>query len=75
MVIVEDRLDGSMHVRNNGSYLKHREIDPILIAKPATDKKRAVARPRKPYIPPKDHPWRRSKQRTYNHKQIKQTLN
>jgi hypothetical protein len=26
-VIVEDRLDGSMHVRNNGAYLKWSEID------------------------------------------------
>ncbi len=67
-VMVEDWLDGSMHVRNNGSYLKHREINPVLIAKPVADKKRAVTRPRKPCIPPKDHPWRRFKPKTYNYK-------
>jgi len=74
-VIVEDRLDGSMRVRNNGSYFKYREIDPVLAAKADTGKKRAVSRLRKPYLPPRDHPWRRYKQRAYNYKQTKQTLN
>ena len=53
-VFVEDRLDGSMWVRNNGSYLKYKKIDPTLITKPVTSKK-----PRKVYIPPKDHPWKK----------------
>ena len=56
-VMVEDRLDGSMHVRNNGSYFKYREIDPKLIRRPEVSKK-VTDRPRKVYIPPKDHPWR-----------------
>ncbi len=63
-VIVEDRLDGSMHVRNNGQYLKYREIDLRLISKAPTARKQA-ARPRRVYIPPKDHPWRRRKTKTY----------
>ena len=53
-VIVEDRLDGSMWVRNNGSYLKYKEIDPALIPRPSASKK-----PRKAYIPPADHPWKK----------------
>ena len=53
-VFVEDRLDGSMWVRNNGSYLKYKEIDPVLITRPVSIKK-----PRKVYIPPADHPWRK----------------
>jgi len=57
-VIVEDRLDGSMHVRNNGSYFKYIEIDPSLIRKAETTRK-IRNRARKVYIPPKDHPWRR----------------
>ena len=59
-VIVEDRLDGSMHVRNNGSYFKYREIAPELIRRAGTEKK-VRNRARKIYIPPKDHPWRRYK--------------
>ena len=57
-VMVEDRLDGSMHIRNNGSYFKYREIDPSLIRKADTTRK-IRNRARKVYIPPKDHPWRR----------------
>ena len=77
-VIVEDRLDGSMRVRNNGSYFKYREIAAELIRKSETGKKE-IRRPRKAYIPSSDHPWRRFNKRTYNYKQkeqpIKQTLN
>jgi len=73
-VMVEDWLDGSMHVRNNGSYLKYVKINPVLTAKP-TAEKRTIARKRKPYIPPKDHPWRRFKQRTYNHEQLQPISN
>jgi len=59
-VMVEDRLDGSMHVRNNGSYFKYREIDPKLIRRPEVSR-RVTDRPKKVYIPPKDHPWRQFK--------------
>ena len=68
-VMVEDWIDGSMHIRNNGSYLKYKEIEPVLTTKPKAEKK-TVARNRKPYIPPKDHPWRRFKQGTYNYEQV-----
>ncbi len=59
-VMVEDRLDGSMHVRNNGSYFKYREIDPELLRR-AEPNKKLRNRARKVYIPPKDHPWRHFK--------------
>ena len=59
-VVVEDRLDGSMHVRNNGSYFKYREIDPKLLRR-AEPTKKVRNRARKVYIPPKDHPWRQFK--------------
>ncbi|MCK4326596.1 ISNCY family transposase, partial [bacterium] len=45
-VMVEDRLDGSMHVRNNGSYFKYREIDLKLIRRSEVSKK-VTDRPRK----------------------------
>ena len=54
-VMVEDRLDGSMHVRNNGSYFKYSEIDPKLIRRAEPEVRN---RARKIYVPPKDHPWR-----------------
>jgi hypothetical protein len=59
-VIVEDRLDGSMHVRNNGSYFKYMEIAPELIRRAETEKK-VRNRAKRVYIPPKDHPWRQFK--------------
>ena len=59
-VMVEDRLDGSMHVRNNGSYFKYREIAPELIRR-AEPSKKIRNRARKIYIPPRDHPWRQFK--------------
>lgn len=60
-VIVEEGLDGSMRIRNNGAGLKYKEIDPDLITKIVVSKKKEVKGPRKVYIPPKDHPWRRFK--------------
>ena len=65
-VMVEDRLDGSMHVRNNGSYFKHMEIDPELIRR-AEPTKKARNRARRVYIPPKDHPWRHNTKRGHFH--------
>jgi len=64
-VIVEDRFDGSMHVRNNGSYFKYREIAAKLIRRSETGKKE-TRRPRKVYIPPPDHPWKRFRIKTYS---------
>ena len=54
-VFVEDRLDGSLWVRNNGNYFKYKEIDPALITRPVTK----ARRPRRVYTPPKDHPWKK----------------
>ena len=68
-VMVEDWLDGSLHVRNNGSYLKHREIAPDLTRKPVMSEKPAP-RARKTCIPPKDHPWRQYKNRAYLQKEL-----
>jgi len=63
-VIVEEWLDGSLRIRNNGAYLKYREIAPNLLRKPEGPPK-AARRPRKRYIPPRDHPWRRFKIKAY----------
>jgi hypothetical protein len=51
-VIVEERLNGRMYINYNGFTLKYKLID----AKPPKPKE--PYKPRKKYIPPKDHPWR-----------------
>lgn len=63
-VMVETRLDGSIHVRNNGSYFNYKEIAPELIRRAGTEKK-VRNRARKVYIPPKDHPWRQYNRLVY----------
>lgn len=60
-VLVEERTDGSLHIRLRDKYLNYQ----LLPAKPPKQKGQpwviaASQRPnRKPYKPPKDHPWRR----------------
>ena len=56
-VIVEERLNGSLHISSKGVSLKYREITE------RPQKATLSERPRtsgKPSIPPRDHPWRRS---------------
>lgn len=63
-VLVEEWLDGSLHIKNDGVYLRYREIAPNLLRKPETAP-RAARRLGKRYIPPRDHPWRRFRIKTY----------
>jgi hypothetical protein len=55
-VTVEEKIDGSLHVMNNGSSLKYREI---------TERPRKIQNihdrivHNQPPTPSKDHPWRR----------------
>lgn len=58
-VIVEDRLDGSMHIRNNGSYFKYKEIDLAFMARAVVIKPTKAREARKIYTPAKDHPWKK----------------
>jgi transposase len=51
-VTVEERLDGSLHITSAGAALKYREITE------RPKKKNRGKRPKTPYIPPRDHPWR-----------------
>ena len=55
-VTVEDRVDGSVRIRHNGTYLAYREIPPELLVKPKGRKERKIQRRPKPS---KDHPWRK----------------
>jgi hypothetical protein len=56
-VVVEERIDGSMFIKHKGTVLKFKEI----LARPQKDKpmETKILKPRKKYIPPKDHPWRK----------------
>ncbi|MCH7760181.1 hypothetical protein IIA15_02090 [candidate division TA06 bacterium] len=56
-VVVEERLDGTMHIIYNNLRLKYRKID----VRPLKWNEQKPRKPRKMYIPPKDHPWRRFK--------------
>jgi hypothetical protein len=57
-VMVQDRINGSMIMIHKGRALRFKEIT----ERPPREKKEpVVARRRKPYIPPADHPWRRFK--------------
>ena len=56
-VIVEERLDGSLHISCGGVSLKYREI--LERPKKVTPSKRDRGI-REPHVPAVDHPWRRS---------------
>jgi transposase/nicotinamide riboside kinase len=54
-VFVEERLNGKLYINYNGFTLKYKLID----TKPL--KPKSPYKPRKTYIPPPDHPWRKFK--------------
>jgi len=54
-VIVEERIDGSMSIKYNDASLNYKEI----IKRPPKITKEII-KIRKKYIPPADHPWRKS---------------
>ena len=67
-VTVEERVNGSLHITSNGGQLRYRQSE----ERPKTEKTEKTLKPRKRYIPPKDHPWREwqnrgSKQRRVNY--------
>ena len=53
-VTIEERLDGSLHITSGDIDLKFHAI----AERPKTQAPPKIAKPRKPYIPAKDHPWR-----------------
>ena len=54
-VLVEEKIDGRMLIKHNGRVLRFKEIT----ARPEKPKRPFTYKPRKKYIPPKDHPWRK----------------
>ena len=58
-VTVEQRLDGSLHIKSHDISLKYSEIT----ERPKKESPPKKSRVRKPYTPSKDHPWRKSLKR------------
>ncbi len=56
-VIVEERLNGSSHISCGGVSLKYQEITERPQKATLSERPRTS---RKPYVPPRDHPWRKS---------------
>lgn len=56
-VIVEERLDESIHIRLKNTYLEHRKLPER--PKPSRVPIVALTRQKPDWRPPKDHPWRR----------------
>lgn len=54
-VTVEERINGSMRITNDDGCLRHREIK----QRPEREPTAETRRPKRPYIPAKDHPWRK----------------
>ena len=57
-VTVEERVDGSVWIRSAGVNVRYRQITER--AKKAVPEAK-TPKPRKLYVPPKDHPWRKDK--------------
>jgi len=70
-VTIEERLDGSLHVRLNDTYLAYDELP----ERPKRVKMRVVALTReKPrWVPPVDHPWRKATARAVALKKLRNT--
>jgi len=66
-VIVEERIDKTIHITYNGIELKYKKIE----TRPLKPKEQEFMQPRKIkiYIPPPDHPWRRFKINPYKYYQ------
>ena len=61
-VVVEEKMNGSIEITHNGQALKFKEI---LIRPEKIDKREFIFKPRKIYIPPVGHPWKRPMHNDY----------
>ncbi len=70
-VIVEERIDNTIHILYNGIELKYKKIEKRPL-KPKEEKEQLKIR--KIHIPPIDHPWRRFKINLKRYKQMKKRI-
>jgi hypothetical protein len=71
-ITLEEHLNGKLYITYKGKRLKYREIPMGWITRPRKSK-RVVAKKeklKKPYIDPKNHPWRQEARRTYEIAQL-----
>jgi hypothetical protein len=71
-VIVEERIDGSMIIAHKDKVLKYKEI--INRPKQSKEKLQHIFKPRKIYVPPKDHPWKTAGYAHYQQYQQKEEV-
>jgi hypothetical protein len=64
-VVVAQRVDGHLHILYHGHQLKYQQIH----TRPSRPKKRPSPGPRKTYLPPPNHPWRRFQINPQTHQQ------
>jgi hypothetical protein len=60
-VIVEERLDGTMAITHNGVVLTFKELP----ERPKKQKRLSIPKKRAPIKPPVNHPWNKSKNKTW----------
>ena len=72
-VIVEERIDGSLHITYDSRRLKFKKIASRPVIDKVTEAK--VIKSKKVYIPPKDHPWKKYPViNRYRHKDMREIL-
>ncbi|MBI3815184.1 MAG: hypothetical protein HY279_12080 [Nitrospinae bacterium] len=73
--MVEERTDGSMLITYDKRTLKFQEISSRPVRDKATEPKVIQSKPKKVYIPQKDHPWKKYPAvNCYRHKDMRETL-
>lgn len=60
-VVVEEHIDGTLRITSKRLLLRYKEIE----ERPKKEEKEKTLKPRKRYIPPKDHPWKRYQNRVH----------
>jgi hypothetical protein len=74
-VMVEERTDGSMLITYNDRILKFKEITSRPVIDKALEQRVIKSKPKKVYIPPKDHPWRKYPAvNRYRYKEMSESL-
>lgn len=58
-VVIEEHINGTTRITGKGLLLRYKEIE----ERPKKEEKEKTLKPRKRYIHPKDHPWRRYQNR------------
>jgi hypothetical protein len=71
-VVVEERINGSMIIAHKDKILKFKEI--INRPKQVKEKLQHIFKPRKTYVPPKDHPWKMAGYAHYQQYQQKEEV-